>query len=147
MSIVVHITGQPVVIQGRYCRQRCAWCGEILVDNDLSCIATSDPNGGYNPFWEANRALEVDTRPGGGIVRSSILETPDGLLPDHACTPAREQPAPPCGWFSCGNEPSHFLACKGAKLGPILGACRNERARASTERRAIITAVAATALS
>ena len=85
---VVHITGLPLVVQGHLARQRCAWCGAVLVDEDLSCVAVADGTK-YNPFWEMDRALEIEASDDGSVVRSSIIETLDGLLPDNACTPAR----------------------------------------------------------
>jgi hypothetical protein len=86
---VAHIVGLQMVVQGHLCRQLCAWCGVVLVDVDLECIAVAEGSGGYNPFWETNAVLEVEQSDDGTVVRSSIVPTVDGILPDNACTPAR----------------------------------------------------------
>jgi hypothetical protein len=87
---VAHIVGMPVVVQGHLCRQRCAWCGAVLVDVDLAQIAVAGGSGEYNPFWETNAVLEVEASDDGSVVRGSIVLGPlAGVLPDNACTPLR----------------------------------------------------------
>lgn len=38
MTVVVHIAGPKVLIGGHLLRQRCAWCGALLIDYDLNLI-------------------------------------------------------------------------------------------------------------
>lgn len=40
----VHIAGVPAQF-GPYLRQRCSWCGAVLIDVDLSAIAFAIPEG------------------------------------------------------------------------------------------------------
>lgn len=75
----VHIVGHAVVIAERHCRQLCAWCGERLVDEDLSLIATPDGQG-FNPFWDQNALLEV-----GENYKMIVKPTEDGKLPPGCC--------------------------------------------------------------
>lgn len=32
---MTHLAGPAIMVAGRFCRQRCAWCGEILLNYDL----------------------------------------------------------------------------------------------------------------
>ncbi len=41
MTAVVHIAG-PALRVGDHLRQRCLWCGAVLVDHDLTNIAVPD---------------------------------------------------------------------------------------------------------
>lgn len=79
MSGVIHIAGVHVQIGERLC-QRCAWCGTLLIDYDLSRIAVpvgQDPMPG---IWPHGELVLVD----GGM--SASVEHKDGdPLPDGAC--------------------------------------------------------------
>lgn len=44
-----HIAGLEVAWDGRYLRQRCAWCGTVLLDYDLETLQSSD--GGVPAPW------------------------------------------------------------------------------------------------
>lgn len=35
-----HLAGVDVEVEGRYLRQRCSWCGVVLVDYDYTLTAT-----------------------------------------------------------------------------------------------------------
>ena len=83
---VTHIVGHAVVVQGHLCRQRCAWCGVMLVDVDAELIATTG-SVNYDPFFTIGALLEVESI--GPVTRWSIVEAHGGILPDNACTPAR----------------------------------------------------------
>ena len=76
---VTHIAGHQVQVGSRL-RQRCSWCGAILIDYDLSNLAApegQDPNPG---MWETGRLVRVD-----GIL-SQLLDHGDGAeLPEDAC--------------------------------------------------------------
>lgn len=81
MSATVHIAGFPVNVGG-HLRQLCAWCGERLIDVDLSCVMASMKEGGSPPdpygTWEANALVKVDGN------YSGVVEH-DGALPANAC--------------------------------------------------------------
>jgi hypothetical protein len=85
MSEVVHIAGLEVCLFGRYLRQRCAWCGEILSDYDLTLTASSD--GSRPKCWPVNALVAID-----GPGSWTLPET--DRLPDNACAPPRERPKP-----------------------------------------------------
>jgi len=81
----VHIAGFPVRVGTRK-RQRCAWCGEVLIDEDLKNVAVYPPPKDGEELvahFEPNALVAVDG-PGSWIVR-------------------HEDGAPlPAGW--CGDE-------------------------------------------
>ena len=82
MSEIVHIAGLEVVLFGRYLRQRCAWCGLVLVDYDLTLTASSD--GSAPKGWPLNALVAVD-----GPGSWTLPETK--RLPDNSCGPERER--------------------------------------------------------
>lgn len=78
---VTHIAGTVVTVEDRYLRQRCSWCGAILVDYDLTHLAyTSDtPVEQRHPAtWPVGQLVTVD----GGL--SFVLDEGVGL-PDWSC--------------------------------------------------------------
>lgn len=79
LDSVVHIAGPDIRI-GEHLRQRCAWCGTVLVDYDLTRIAVpigQDPTPGT---WPVGGLVEVD----GGV--SWTVAHQDGQpLPPNAC--------------------------------------------------------------
>lgn len=82
--MIVHIAGYDVVIDERYLRQRCAWCGAVLIDYDLALVAVkADP--GEPPAgpgcWPVGSLVKV----GPGISYTVSLEDND-RLPDDCCT-------------------------------------------------------------
>lgn len=69
-----HLAGIHVTKDGRYVRQRCAWCGEILVDEDASLVQRpiEDIRGDETPAefvgtWPAATLVRID-----GPVRSVV---------------------------------------------------------------------------
>ena len=79
---VIHIAGLDTQI-GQHLRQRCAWCGAVLLDYDLTRLAAPvgmDPRPGT---WTVGRLVEVaDGNPRG----SWLVEHADGdPLPGNAC--------------------------------------------------------------
>lgn len=74
---VTHIAAPHVTIDGRYRRQRCAWCEAVLAEYDLSRIAVpvgTDPDPGH---WPEGALITVDGN-------ASWIEEAEGL-PDDAC--------------------------------------------------------------
>lgn len=82
MKTTTHIVGLGLGV-GTLERQRCAWCGEVLVDVDLANIASPDGKVG-SLLWECGALLEVygeeDGRPRGWCV---VKDT--GELPANCC--------------------------------------------------------------
>lgn len=79
----IHIAGFPVRVGNRQ-RQRCAWCGVVLIDDDLANMAVFPADAPIEGSkFEPNALVAVDG-PGSWIVR-------------------HENGAPlPAGW--CGDE-------------------------------------------
>jgi len=78
---VTHIAGADIIIGGRRLRQRCSWCGAILLDYDLANVAVQVVPG--------DEAMPPATWPVGRLVRvrggmSESLPESD-QLPDDAC--------------------------------------------------------------
>ena len=55
---MTHIAGFPVLVEGRYQRQLCAWCGYPLIDDDLARMASED--GSAPGAWAVGALVEVD---------------------------------------------------------------------------------------
>lgn len=97
MAAVIHIAGYAARI-GPHLRQRCAWCGAVLIDVDLRGVAIEnkpdgspgDPPGG----WETSALVAVDG-PGSWIVRHKDGDPiPDGWCGDGLAQP-RSKPEVP----------------------------------------------------
>ena len=78
-----HIASIDVTVDGRYLRQRCAWCGAVLLDYDLALIAVPEGQDPTPGTWPAGALVRTD-----GAV-SSVVEAE--VMPDDAC--ARIDPA------------------------------------------------------
>lgn len=75
---VVHIAGLDVTIHGVFRRQRCAWCGAVQIDEDLSRVAV--PVGQKPPgAWGVGELVSVE---GDNPKVSSVVEYIDKLPPD-----------------------------------------------------------------
>ncbi len=88
--MTTHIAGLGLVIGGRFARQLCAWCGEVLVDEDAERMASPDP-GPRDPCWPINALIRVEKGDGvTGFVR--LPETNE--LPVDCCAyaPTRVRP-------------------------------------------------------
>lgn len=84
MTGMVHIAGHTVTI-GSQIRQRCAWCGAVLIDEDLSRVAVPIEDAGRPfPTWPTGELVEVERV---GIMRATrLVDHTDGdQLPDNAC--------------------------------------------------------------
>lgn len=54
VKVKVHVAGLPLAAANRYVRQRCAWCGEILVDVDSS-------NLDFHPAFQVGAWIMIGT--------------------------------------------------------------------------------------
>lgn len=87
MTAVVHIAGAQVQV-GPHLRQRCSWCGAVLIDCDLRGIAVpvgQDPTPG---MWETGRLVAVDGPASYVVAHEDGAELPRGAcaLLDDAVT-------------------------------------------------------------
>lgn len=60
--MIVHLAGLKVSYEA-YERQRCSWCGAILIDRDLRTISVQVVPGeepGPLPFWEVNAWIATE---------------------------------------------------------------------------------------
>lgn len=83
---ITHIAGVDVTIGGRRARQRCAWCGAVLLDYDLANVAVQvEPGEKPKPpaMFEATRLVRFTGR-GAGASLLEVLDEADEL-PDDAC--------------------------------------------------------------
>jgi hypothetical protein len=76
---VIHVAGVHVQV-GHRLRQRCAWCGAMLIDYDLARVAVPIGQDAAVATWPVGQLVLVD----GGM--SALIEHEDGApLPDGAC--------------------------------------------------------------
>lgn len=81
---MVHIAAQDCTIDGRYARQRCGWCGAILIDEDLAkmmTVVTDDDQDRRFPFFKTGALVRIDE--GDGVTHRSVIT--DERLPDDCC--------------------------------------------------------------
>jgi hypothetical protein len=73
---VIHIAGLPVTIDGHHIRQRCAWCGALLEDQDLRRTAstTSEPY----PTWDVGALVLID-----GNMKATVER--EARMPSNCC--------------------------------------------------------------
>lgn len=90
--MITHVTGPSVTVNDRWLRQRCAWCGELLVSYDFELTAVATVMRG------AEAITSTGERPGGFEERVFLVVDgnlkyaldPDYLVdphgyPDDAC--------------------------------------------------------------
>ncbi len=74
---VTHIAGERITIGDRYMRQRCGWCGQILVEHDLTAVAVPEGTDPTPAAWPAGALVTVN---------GHASWTVDGHdLPEDAC--------------------------------------------------------------
>ena len=74
---MIHIAGKEVVINNQLLRQRCAWCGLILVDLDATKIMVPEGSGPIPSSWPIGALVAVDES------CSSLVQATE--LPDDCC--------------------------------------------------------------
>lgn len=72
-----HIAGLALTVGDHYLRQRCGWCGEVLIEYDLARVAVPIGQDPTPATWEPGALVTVDGR----------MSHPIGghELPDDAC--------------------------------------------------------------
>jgi hypothetical protein len=79
VNAVIHVAGVHIQI-GKYLRQRCGWCGAVLLDYDLSRIAVPVGEDPTPATWPMGSLVSVD----GNL--SVLVDHEDGTnLPEGAC--------------------------------------------------------------
>lgn len=77
--MIIHIAGNHVTVN-QHLRQRCAWCGAALIDQDLASVMVPTDQPGPYPTWPVGELVAKD----GGM--SYTVEHKDGdQLPAEAC--------------------------------------------------------------
>jgi len=85
---IVHIGGDTVTVFGRYVRQRCAWCGKVLVEYDLERVAVPVGQEGPPATFPAGALVLVDGNMMTVVEPEMIAESPGveiAKLPENAC--------------------------------------------------------------
>jgi hypothetical protein len=80
---VIHFTGLPVYI-GQRVRQRCAWCGIVLEDEDLSQLMHPDGSSPWQP-WKMGVLLLVEGN--GRSIVAVCASLPSGTCADQDLRP------------------------------------------------------------
>lgn len=75
----IHIAGNDVQV-GQHLRQRCAWCGEVLIDYDLARIAVPVGQDPRPSTWPPGELVLVD-----GPMSHTVDHRDGDQLPDNAC--------------------------------------------------------------
>jgi hypothetical protein len=77
--MTIHFAGHPIQIGSRV-RQRCGWCGEILVeDEDLAQLMAPAGSSPWSP-WDTGGLVLKD-----GAVRGVVAHTDGKPLPTGTC--------------------------------------------------------------
>jgi hypothetical protein len=91
---VVHVAGPCITFAGRWVRQRCVWCGHVLIDMDLARTLVELPADGSEPDhpkgWADDALVHVD---GGMSWVDPADDNDEGRVPDRCCM--RLDPAVP----------------------------------------------------
>lgn len=80
MSGIVHIAGPDIHVDDLL-RQRCAWCGAVLIDYDLARVAVPEGDDRGIGTWPVGALVEVD-----GDASWIAGNSEDHALPENACT-------------------------------------------------------------
>jgi hypothetical protein len=90
---ITHIAGPDITIDGefgQYLRQRCGWCGAVLLEYELARVAVPVDQPGPPATWPLNAFVRLD-----GNLSTVRAHTEDRKLPFDACA---RNPATLPGW-------------------------------------------------
>ncbi len=82
---MTHVAAQEVTFDGRYQRQRCAWCGAVLIDLDLTNVAVQvEPGEEAKPpgCWPVGALIRVE---GVNPKVTAVVGEPGEKVPDDCC--------------------------------------------------------------
>ena len=80
---VSHLMGTDVLVEGRYLRQRCSWCGLAVIDEDLELVMVPEGQGPGVPRWAPGTWVRIDD---GCPTVYTLADADEGKLPPDACT-------------------------------------------------------------
>lgn len=112
-TLTGHIAGVEITINDRWIRQRCAWCGYVLADYDLTRVAVPIGQPGRPGGWETGAIVMVDGN------ASWVVEIAGYDLPAETCARRETDPPPRTGPSAADADPpaeparpaSDVLAC------------------------------------
>lgn len=81
---VTHIAGACIVLFNRYMRQRCEWCGVVLLEYDLQRIAVPAGQDPMPANWPPGKLVRVDGHISAAIDEPDVVDG-DIQLPPDAC--------------------------------------------------------------
>jgi len=79
VSAMTHIAGVDVSI-GPQLRQRCSWCGAVLIDVNVTRAMVADSERTEFPTWPIGALIRTD-----GCVTSVVPHVDGTPLPDDCC--------------------------------------------------------------
>lgn len=85
-----HVAGLAITWDGRFVRQRCAWCGAVLVDHDLGYVMVETPSDGSTPepppTWPVDALVRIDGHMRYTVNTEEQLGEGQGeVVPDDCC--------------------------------------------------------------
>lgn len=78
-SAVIHIAGFDIQV-GHYLRQRCGWCGAVLIDYDLHRVAVPVGTDPRPATWPVGHLVAID-----GSAKYTVDHVDNDPLPDGSC--------------------------------------------------------------
>lgn len=80
---LTHIAGPDLTVDGRRLRQRCIWCGAVIVDYDLERVAVPDGQDPTPATWKPGTFVRVS---GTFPVAYVAVDPPEGgRYPPDSC--------------------------------------------------------------
>jgi hypothetical protein len=79
MTALIHIAGRALQVNDRI-RQRCAWCGTVLSDYDLTRVMVPEGQPGPPAMWPEGEFIAVD-----GGASWTEPHTDGAKLPEGSC--------------------------------------------------------------
>lgn len=82
---VVHIAGTCLIMFGRYMRQRCEWCGVVLLEYDLERVAVPEGQDPMPGHWPYQALVRVDGHMSAVIDNPELTPEGEVRLPPDCC--------------------------------------------------------------
>lgn len=79
MTALIHIAGIDVCVNDRL-RQRCGWCGALIIDYDLTRVAVPAGQDPRPATWPVGALVAID-----GGMSYTVEQNDTDPLPDGAC--------------------------------------------------------------
>lgn len=81
MTALTHIASEVITLNGRFMRQRCSWCGALLIDYDLASIAVPEGQDPTPSHWQPGGFVRVD----GNLSMQVEAGDGQGPVPEDSC--------------------------------------------------------------